>query len=190
MLVLGSVPLFFDGGGGLEAGEEAVLGLDFAAKAGLLAADGFEGGVGGEEVAFGDGSEEESVGGVLFTEFSGGGALDVEHGKLEGSGFLGEGAGVAPFGDGDALDAAVLEGVGGGEGGDQVGEKGLEVGVGFTGKDEGVGGSAVFEGIEADGGFAFGGEGTAGKGSVAAGGFLLGGGASGVLSRVFHAPVG
>ena len=39
----------------LEEREEAVAGLDVAAEVGLVAADGFEGGGGIEELAFGEG---------------------------------------------------------------------------------------------------------------------------------------
>ena len=102
--------------------------------------------------------------------------LHFAHGEFEGGAFEGEGAAVAPLAAGDAFEAIVLVRRGGLIGGDEGVEEGLEFGGVFAGEDEGEGAGAVFEAVEADGGFALVGNGSAGEGSVTAGGLDLRGG--------------
>ena len=102
--------------------------------------------------------------------------LVVDEAEIEEAGFDGAAAGEAPLGHDDLVDEGGLDGAGGLE----VVEEGVEEfveGLIVFAEDDGVfGGEAVFEGIEADGGLAFGGFGAGAELGVAAiGGALFAG---------------
>ncbi len=81
------------------------------------------------------------------------------------------GAEATPAGDGHAVDDVFFDFVGGLELGAEGFEDAGEALGGFVGQDDGAGEEAVFGGIAGGVGFALGGNGAVGFGSVLAGGF-------------------
>ena len=116
-------------------------------------------------------------------EFGGAGFFLAKVMVVDGAGFGAQGAAEAPVGDGHAFDLEVFEEVAGLEVVDEGLQEGLELFGGFLvvagGDDDGLGEEAVFEGVEADAGFALGGAWSGGFSGVAAVGIDSGAGGHG-----------
>jgi hypothetical protein len=154
--------------GGLEALEFVEGAIEGALDAGFVAADV------GEDV----GVHAEDVGQFLVLGHVDVLALDVLlvliEAEFEEAGFNAAVAGDAPLGHDDLVDEGGFEGAVGLEIVEEGVEEFIEIPVLFADDDGGFGGEAVFEGIEASGGLAFGGFGaSAALGILAIGGNLF-----------------
>jgi hypothetical protein len=160
--------------GGLEALELVEGAVEGALDAGFVAAEGFEDAGCGTGVPAEDVGEFVCVDEAVVVGFEV--LLVVDEAEIEEAGFDGAAAGEAPLGHDDLVDEGGFEGAGGLE----VIEEGVEEfveGLFVFAVDDGVfGGEAVFEGIEANGGLAFGGFGAGAELGIAAiGGALFAG---------------
>jgi hypothetical protein len=160
--------------GGLEALKFVEGAVEGALDADLIAAEGAEDAGGGTGIAAEDVGQFVFVGEAVVIDFEV--LLVVDEAEFEETGFEFATAGEAPLGGDDLADEGGFEGADGLE----VVEEGVaEIveGLFVFAEDHGVfGAEAVFEGIEADGGLAFGGFGAGAELGIAAiGGDLLAG---------------
>jgi len=152
--------------GGLDALELVEGAVEGALDAGFVAAEGVEDAGGGTGVPAEDVGEFVFLGEVVVVGFEV--RLVVGEAEIEEAGFDSAAAGEAPLGHDGLVDEGGFEGAGGLE----VIEEGVEEfveGLFVLAVDDGVvGGESVFEGIEANGGLAFGGFGAGAELGVAA----------------------
>ena len=151
-IVLGRQVVFGDGGlgerrGGTEAFEFVERSVEGALDAGFIAREAFDGaGTGG---VVGESARTGVEGGGIFV------AGELRHAEAEQAGFKGAHAAQAPGGHGHLLDEKGFRGSGGLVFGEEGVEQFLEFRGIFVGEDGGLGGEAVAEGVERDGGATF-----------------------------------